>query len=291
MLSFMFRHASQQPEAPALWVDSQWIDWRTLAATVVANARRIQAQHDRLSGSKAFSPGNRVVTTFANDATAVIGTLTLQALQLVEVPLGDRVSGELVSQRARLTDAVAIWDASQIDTAAADADSRDLAFDWQPPADAAEQLILWTSGTTAEPRGVSLSGGALRANAAGKLAAAPQTTDDRRLTVLPLWHSYARTCDLGTWLQSGCGLAVSLGWNGLAERAPHTAPTLLNVVPRLAMRLLDADDEPLRKRLTKLGLGQLRMLGCGGAPLAANDFLALQDAGLCVIHGYGLTEA
>lgn len=144
-------------------------------------------------------------------------------------------------------------------------------------------LVLWTSGTTETPKGVRLSHRALATNAAAKLAAVPQSPSDVRLTVLPICHAYARTCDLGTWLLSGCELAITRGLRGWKEWAPVVRPTLSNVVPALVDRLLQ-DDIPEESFL------RLRLLGCGGAGLSEASFEAWQQRGVTVIQGYGLTE-
>lgn len=144
-------------------------------------------------------------------------------------------------------------------------------------------LLLFTSGTTGKPKGVMLSGDALLRNAAAKLAAVPQNPDDVRLSVLSFAHAYARTCDLGTWLLSGCTLAVSLGMDGLGKLAPIVQPTLMNVVPSIAYRLLDEE-------LPAIGLGRLRLLGVGGAAIDGDAFDDFANRGVTVIQGYGLTE-
>ncbi len=144
-------------------------------------------------------------------------------------------------------------------------------------------LILWTSGTTGDSRGVTLSHRNLAGNAAAKLAAVPQSPNDIRLCVLPLSHAYARTCDFGTWLLSGCTLAVAQGYAGLCRLAPAIRPTLINVVPSLAYRLLEEATLP--------GLDRLRLLGCGGAAISESAFHRWRDRGVTVIQGYGLTEA
>ena len=145
-------------------------------------------------------------------------------------------------------------------------------------------LVIWTSGTSGKPKGVTLTSKNLTGNAQAKLNAVPQRREDRRLTVLPLCHAYARTCDLGTWLISGCTLAVSLGYQGLRIQAPIVQPTLINLVPSLAERLLKDKEVD--------GLSDLRLLGCGGAVLAEKDYREWStERGVTVIQGYGLTEA
>ncbi|WP_149752703.1 AMP-binding protein [Rubripirellula obstinata] len=143
------------------------------------------------------------------------------------------------------------------------------------------KTILWTSGTTSQPMGVMQSHEAWLDNAAAKLKAVPQNVDDVRLTVLPLSHAYARTCDLGTWLISGCALAVDLGMKGLVRSVSAVNPTLMNVVPSMAYELLKRDVP---------GLDRLRLLGVGGAALSDEAFGAWKKRGVTVIQGYGLTE-
>ncbi|MEM9587965.1 MAG: AMP-binding protein, partial [Planctomycetota bacterium] len=145
-------------------------------------------------------------------------------------------------------------------------------------------LVLMTSGTTSQAKGVTLSHQNLLGNAAAKLACVPQSTDDVRLTSLPLSHAYARTCDLGTWLLSGSTLAIGLGWEAWTSLAPAVRPTLANVVPSLADRLMECADDGIPGE-------KLRLLGCGGAALSAKAFARWQRRGVIVIQGYGLTEA
>ena len=145
-------------------------------------------------------------------------------------------------------------------------------------------LILWTSGTMSAPKGVVLSHRNLCLNAAAKLAAVPQVPSDVRLTSLPICHAYARTSDLGTWLQSGCALAIGRGYDAWKTIASKVQPTLANTVPSLSERLLASDRDAV-------GTSRLRLLGCGGAAMDAAAFDAWKNRGVTVIQGYGLTEA
>ena len=144
-------------------------------------------------------------------------------------------------------------------------------------------IVLWTSGTTGSPKGVVLSHQALFLNAAAKLRAVPQFQSDVRLTTLPLAHAYARTCDLGTWLLSGCTLALASGYEGWTRLGHHVRPTLANVVPSLASRLLESKE-------LEAAIANLRLLGCGGAGLASDDFYRWQSRNTKIIQGYGCTE-
>ena len=155
---------------------------------------------------------------------------------------------------------------------------------------AGTQFVLWTSGTSVAGgtggespmsigRAVCHREQTFWHNAAAKLAKVPQTVDDVRLTVLPICHAYGRTCDIGTWLLSGCRLVVDLGGNAIDRYAAEQSITLINMVPKLTSRLLAGP-----------AIGSLRAVGVGGACLDPSTFQQLIDRGHDVVQGYGLTE-
>ncbi|MCS7471010.1 acyl--CoA ligase [Stieleria sp. ICT_E10.1] len=144
-----------------------------------------------------------------------------------------------------------------------------------------DALVLWTSGTSGDPKGVVLSHASQLLNAAAKLRSVPQAKTDLRLTVLSIAHGYARTCDLGTWLLSGCTLAIARGFEGWQCVCQRRAPTLCNLVPSLAGRVLESGTVP----------PSLRLVGCGGAAMTEDQFWRWGERGVTVIQGYGLTEA
>lgn len=149
-----------------------------------------------------------------------------------------------------------------------------------PPA--ATSTILWTSGTSGREsfgRGVCLSAEGFWQNALAKLKRVPQSTKDVRLTVLPICHAYARTCDIGTWLLSGSTLVVGLGYEAIQRHANQYHATHINVVPSIAARMiLEAVPQ------------SLRVLGVGGAALPAEMFSRWRQCGVDIVQGYGLTE-
>src|SRR5215218_5419312 len=75
-----------------------------------------------------------------------------------------------------------------------------------PPEPDAPALVLYTSGTTASPKGVVLSGRNLAANTASILSAAPLHCSDVVALVLSLHHSYGLSV-LHTTLSVGARLA------------------------------------------------------------------------------------
>src|SRR4030095_9519089 len=67
--------------------------------------------------------------------------------------------------------------------------------------------ILYTSGTTGEPKGVMLTQHNLASNSLATIEAFGCGDDDLRLNFLPLSQLFARTCDLYCWVASGTRMA------------------------------------------------------------------------------------
>jgi long-chain acyl-CoA synthetase len=153
--------------------------------------------------------------------------------------------------------------------------------------------LLFTSGTTNQPRAVLLSHQNLVSNAISKLDAMPQRETDHRLNLLPFAHAYARTCELTTWLLSGSSLETVHGTEAFIDRLAAARPTLVNAVPavyeNLASRWNDRGDSPT-DILQGFG-GSIRQLASGGAPISESARLRFHNAGLDIYQGYGLTEA
>ena len=156
-------------------------------------------------------------------------------------------------------------------------------------------MLMYTSGTTGQERGVLLSHANLLTNAIAKLDAAPQTEDDIRLNILPFSHAYARTCELSTWIISGGTLSIATNWQDFLQRAPILQPTLVNLVPYLVSKLasLCADAftaTPSAEQAKKILGNRLRLLQVGGAALPRRLWNQFSDIGLPPLQGYGLTE-
>ena len=154
--------------------------------------------------------------------------------------------------------------------------------------------VLYTSGTTGEPKGVMLSHGNLVSNAAAMVEAFRHGGSDLRLSLLPWSHVFARTCDLYTWILSGATLIVANRREQILDDCAALSPTLINAVPYFYERLhrraaeLHKLDEPgwLRGLLG----GRIRFCCCGGAALQRHvaEWFAAQQVPL--VEGYGLSE-
>lgn len=253
------------------------LSWSTLLQRTALTVCDIERQ--------GFVPGDRLVHSFGNGRRGVLIALASLLAGTIEVPLDPAVTSSERDALLRMVDGryfeatKALSPSRLSDDLILQLRHREASFPVHQPA-----IILFTSGSTGDPRGVTLSRSNLFLNARAKLLAAPQKQSDTRLTLLPLWHAYARTCDLMTWLQSGCCLAIGHGWDGWQSLSQIAKPTLINTVPSLASRLLQA-------AMGTEAASRLRMLGCGGAVMPEFLFQDFCKQGLTVIHGYGLTEA
>jgi long-chain acyl-CoA synthetase len=181
--------------------------------------------------------------------------------------------------------------------------------------------LVYTSGTTGAAKGAMLTHGALLANVFACQRAFVAGSDEVKLSLLPLSHSFERVAGWYHAVLVGAVTAFSRGPEHLVEDLQLLRPTALLAVPRvyerlyarLAQVLLDgplpqralfhlALSESTRRfsrRLTarlidavrqRFG-GRLRFAISGGAPLSPEIARAFVALGIPLMQGYGLTEA
>jgi long-chain acyl-CoA synthetase len=282
LLEALLENARQRPDAIAVRATGQPTrTWNQLAVEVSRTACLLASLIDDHGAS------NRIVYLCDNTIADVIVSLACIAAGAIEIPIDSRLPGEMQTQIIHRSSGITVSPAKLITQVQDHSNGRSIAplqlataqIDVHRPS-----IVLWTSGTTAEPRGVMLSQHNLLTNAQAKLKAVPQAHDDVRLSLLSIAHAYARTCDMGTWLLSGCQWTLDLGGRGLDCIDANCQPTLINSVPVLARQILtrlEQDDPSLTK---------LRVIGCGGAALDTQSFERFRQHGVEVIQGYGCTE-
>ncbi len=179
-------------------------------------------------------------------------------------------------------------------------------------------LIVFTSGTTASPKGVVLSQGNVLANVDGILERVEVDPAWRFLSVLPLSHMYEFTGTLAA-LSRGASVAhlarvtpatIAEGLVDYEITAMMAIPQLLTLMLQAVRRQADrqhagrALDLALRvgphlsargRRalfspvLHQLG-GHLDLIVTGGAPIPTDVAAAWEAMGVRLVQGYGLTE-
>jgi long-chain acyl-CoA synthetase len=155
--------------------------------------------------------------------------------------------------------------------------------------------IMYTSGTTGNPKGVMLTHHNLVSNTLASLAMSPHRPDDVMLTWLPFTHIYARTVDHYASIASGVLLALAESVETLVINLAEVCPTHMSSVPRFYEKVLAGcarpDAEETARRLRDVFGPRMDWMSSGGAPLPLPVAEAYQRAGLLLLQGYGLTES
>ena len=197
----------------------------------------------------------------------------------------------------------------------------DTAYEDLPLDPEAMQILLFTSGTTSNPKAVMLSHKNICKNLMGMCSMVNIDENDTFLSVLPLHHTYECTCGYLCPLYRGCSVAVCEGLRYIVPNMQEAKPTIVLVVPlmmeafhRGVMKKVKSDPKlakkfnfglKLTKALRKVGIdlrrkifdsvhenfgGNIRLLIAGGAAIAPELMADMQDLGFGCIQGYGLTE-
>jgi long-chain acyl-CoA synthetase len=155
--------------------------------------------------------------------------------------------------------------------------------------------IMYTSGTTGNPKGVMLTHANLVSNSCASNEASPRREGSILLGWLPFSHIYARTVDHYLSLVAGVTLSLAVSVDTLVENLAEIEPTHMSSVPRFYEKVLTAvsspDPEETGRRLRAVFGPRIDWLGSGGAPLPPAIAETFRDAGLLLLQGYGLTES
>jgi long-chain acyl-CoA synthetase len=183
----------------------------------------------------------------------------------------------------------------------------------ESPSDQELSEILFTSGTTGNPKGVMLTHKNIMSNVEDMYKILDLSPDDRAFSVLPMHHSYECTCGLLGSFYNGSSVfyARSIKPREMLEDLYIASPTIwLNaplILEKLYLRInKEISGQPgfkgivmraLPKRIIgkkikkKLGLEKLKLIICGGASLPTWVSRGLEQFGFPIVQGYGLSEA
>jgi O-succinylbenzoic acid--CoA ligase len=146
----------------------------------------------------------------------------------------------------------------------------------------AEQLLLFTSGSTGEPKGVRLSLRNVVASAHGSAERLGVEPGDRWLLCLPMHHMGGLAPLLRSTLYGTTTvLQHPFDASTVADSIAAEDVTCVSLVPTMLRRLLDAAWEPP---------SSLRFVLVGGAPVPAPLVNRARSRGVPVAPTYGMTE-
>jgi long-chain acyl-CoA synthetase len=169
--------------------------------------------------------------------------------------------------------------------------------------------IVYTSGSTGQPKGVMLSFGAMAGPTQGLVDLLALGPADRMLSYLPLAHTMER------WLVGGCSTRAPFQVffaetvDTFMQDLQRARPTLFLSVPRLWLKFQQGVYRKLppkkldlllripfvrtlikKKVLRGLGLDKVRFAGSGSAPIPGDLMAWYRRLGLELLEGYGMSE-
>ncbi len=274
--------ALRAPHRVALVLESRRLSFRELDAEVAAWAGRLHA--------RGVGPGARVGLLAWNGLPAVALLFAVRRLGAVLAPLNTRLArAELdglvqrLRPRALLAEealAERLPDAERLEAlarqpAAPPPEGSGLPLD-------ADWAVLFTSGTTGQPKGARLPVRALLASAAASRANLGGSEEDRWLCNLPLFHVGGLAMVVRCAVD-GAALVLHRRFDALqtARALSQGGITHASLVARTLTLALEAGARP----------GVLRAVLVGGGPLAPELASKARAAGFPVLQTYGLTEA
>ena len=182
------------------------------------------------------------------------------------------------------------------------------------------KVLLFTSGTTSNAKGVMLTSRNLAENINAATAYAKVYPEDRFFSVLPLHHTYESTIGFLLPMAWGSSIAVCQGLKHIVSNMLESKPSVLISVPLLIENLYKKINASIKKAgkdglvgsmlhitnaLKVVGVdvkrkvfsdiyenlgGNLRFIVSAAAPIDAKIGKWVEDIGITFLQGYGLTE-
>jgi long-chain acyl-CoA synthetase len=292
--------AKEHGERPAVRLDDVVLTYDEL----LDGARRVTA----LLKSKGVGPGDRVGLVMPNVPPFPVLFFGALAAGAVVVPMNPLLKAREVKYYLEDSGAslVFAWEAMAdeagkaaeevgIDCVAVEADGfLELLAEHEPVDDVADReddetvVLLYTSGTTGQPKGAELTHGNLSTNATVSAETLVELSpDDVVMGCLPLFHCFGLTCGLNAAVSVGACLTLIPRFD--AEKALEVIGrdkvTVFEGVPTMYAGMLNAPDAE------SYDVSSLRSCISGGSAMPVEVMKSFEEAfGCIVLEGYGLSE-
>lgn len=296
LAELLARQAEARPDAPFVVHESGEISFREMADMASGMAAALRMRGIEAGDHVALLCPNRPMFLAAWLGCAMAGTVC--------VPLGDYLVGEGLAYVLRQSDAkLLVADADLLrekrerspealgDLATlalpAEGEAHGPAGETEAPVplpDGAPASILYTSGTTGQPKGAVIPHGSYLAASERMARALRVTADDRIMIVLPLFHANPQMYGVMTALQQGCALILRPKFSATAffddaRRFGATAFTYVGTVLSILAKRVPGEERD----------HGIRWCTGGGAP--AEVWREVETRfGFAVRELYGMTE-
>ncbi|HEX2787750.1 MAG TPA: class I adenylate-forming enzyme family protein [Ignavibacteria bacterium] len=151
-----------------------------------------------------------------------------------------------------------------------------------------ESMIVYTSGTTGNPKGVVLTQYNLMVDAKYIAEWHGISKNDTMMCVLPIHHVNGTVVTIMTSMYAGARLILNQKFqtDTFLKRIADEKVKVVSVVPTLLAFMLNSDEDS-----KKYDLKNFSHIICGAGPLTCELAKKFEDKfGLRIVHGYGLSE-